>query len=105
MAQEGFKTSGKFRNRIDQLARQAYLSAWPTPPSKENFRSRSGDRQGEISMDQIAPDGPARLTASGEMLTGSNAGMESGGLLDPAHSAWLQGLPAGWDELLRTVTR
>jgi hypothetical protein len=41
---------------------------------------------------------PARLTANGEMLTGSSAGMENGGQLSPHMSRWLMGLPPVWCE-------
>lgn len=43
-------------------------------------------------------NGPARLTADGTLLTGSDAAMESGGQLNPAHSRWLMGFPAAWCE-------
>lgn len=83
------------------------LAGWNTPDSSmTQAKSRPpvlGNRKPtdpQISLaDQVfhlAP-GPARLTAYGQLLTGSCAEMESGGQLNPAHSRWLMGLPPEWD--------
>jgi len=42
-------------------------------------------------------DQPMRLLPDGTILTGSTAGMESGGQLNPSMSKWLMGYPDAWD--------
>lgn len=73
------------------------LASWSTPLVAD--AQGSGPNQNSTSLDRQARDltGPARLTADGLLLTGSSAGMPSGGQLNPALSRWLIGLPEAWD--------
>ena len=66
-----------------------------TPPAIEK-RMRDGREIGTAMEARMTSDhgwsqhpGPARLMATGEMLTGSDAQTKSGGQLNPAHSLWL----------------
>lgn len=109
-AQKGYNAAGN----NDSSRKTVDLADWPTPQSRDGMNSRSGmiERTGgrQRNLDDYVllsanPDGPARLTASGETLTGSSAGMDGGGQLSPAHSRWLMGLPPEWDDCAATATR
>ena len=78
------------------LGRVVWLAGWTTPTASQ--QSTKYAQGGTCTEAQAQLVRPVRLTASGEMLTGSSAGMESGGQLVFSHSRWLMGLPRAWDE-------
>ena len=90
------------------LGRTVWLAGWPTPTQTDAFRVPSESfttKNITLNHAAVLARGPARLTASGVLLTGSSTGMESGGPLNPEHSRWLMGIPTAWGNCAPTVTR
>jgi len=99
--------SHKIAWKLPGAAKQA---GWPTPQAidasgkgRDGRLKKDGNRNPNLPgsyrrdlKDQAMTAQPMRLTASGEILTGSSAEMESGGQLNPRFSGFLMGYPTSW---------
>lgn len=95
------------RNHGPDLAAAAFLTGWPTPmagtPAQKGYNAAGNNDSSRKTVEVCKVDQPTRYTASGQVLIGSDAGMESSGQLNPDHSRWLMGYPPAWQRCVVTA--
>ena len=112
VASDGAKSCNRFRpGKQNGLGAVASLVGWPTPTATDHKGGYKGGRirDGKLCIGRLDLAAqivePKRLTADGQILTGSDAKTSAGGKLNPALSRWLMGYPIGWDDCGAMATR
>jgi len=83
------------KETTERLSRQVLLATWPTPTVRD-FKDGDATSCRHVPINALL--GRAVHLASGPTPSGSPAATAASGLLNPAHSRWLQGYPSDWDD-------